>query len=249
MSQQTRDNRTPPKRYHVIACDVLQREIRHIADRSSAALDLTFLEQGLHISPDRLRTRLQEAIDHAPVCDAILVGYGLCGNGIEGIKARKTPLVFMRAHDCITFWLGSKKRYQHHFDTHTGTYWYSPGWIDTGKMPGPRYFEAMGKTFTEKFGKNRAAALVELDKSTLAAYRTAAYVELDVGGNGGYRQYARECAGYMGWAFLEIPGDIQLLENFIGGHWPSGDFLVVQPGQSVVPSYDDSIIAAKGRRT
>jgi hypothetical protein len=62
--------------------------------------------------------------------DAILVGYGLCGNIIKGLKAQHTPLVLPRAHDCITFFLGSKDRYQRMSETRVGTYYYTSGWLE-----------------------------------------------------------------------------------------------------------------------
>jgi len=90
-----------------------------------------FLEFGLHGEPAKLREELQKAIDATPdTFDAILLGYGLCSKGVEGITARKTRLVIMRGHDCITCFLGSRARYLEYFTAHPGTYWYSPGWIE-----------------------------------------------------------------------------------------------------------------------
>ena len=36
----------------------------------------------------------------------ILLGYGLCGNGLDGLSARHTRLVLPRAHDCIGLLMG-----------------------------------------------------------------------------------------------------------------------------------------------
>ena len=94
------------------------------------------MKQGLHNTPDALRKELQKAIDEVEGgYSAILIGYGLCSNGLEGIVARNTKLVIMRGHDCITFLLGSKEHYKKYFERHPGTYWYSPGWLDSGSMP------------------------------------------------------------------------------------------------------------------
>jgi hypothetical protein len=49
-----------------------------------------------------------------------------------------------------------------------------------------------------------------------------------------------------GWQFQEIQGDLGLLRRWLDGQWDPADFLVVQPGQRVVASYTDSIIAAEG---
>ena len=42
--------------------------------------------------------------------EAILLGYGLCSNGLVGLTARSIPLV-IPVHDCITLFLGSKEQY------------------------------------------------------------------------------------------------------------------------------------------
>ena len=49
-------------------------------------------------------------MDRTPegVYDAILLGYGLCGNGLAGVTARHTRLVLPRAHDCIGILMGSR---------------------------------------------------------------------------------------------------------------------------------------------
>ena len=78
------------KRYHVIACDVISQELRHFAatDQPDDHLTFAFLEQGLHNTPDILRQTLQDAIDRADGegYSSILLGYGLCGNGLAGVQ-------------------------------------------------------------------------------------------------------------------------------------------------------------------
>ena len=54
--------------------------------------------------------------------DAILLGYGLCGNGTRGLKTARTPLVMMRGHDCISFLLGSGERFREINDSIPGIY-------------------------------------------------------------------------------------------------------------------------------
>ena len=95
---------TQPKKYYVLSCHVLWRELCYYASISRNVFNFNFLQQGLHDTPEILRQQLQEAIDavHGDY-SAILIGYGLCSNGLAGIVARDTKLVIMRGHDCITF--------------------------------------------------------------------------------------------------------------------------------------------------
>ena len=135
------------KRLQLIACKVLQREAYFCAARSKNVVDVVLMPQGLHNEPDRLRSEVQKALERTHDIqdrpyDASLLGYGLCSNGIVGLGA-EIPIVIPRAHDCITLLLGSKERYQEYFDSHRGVYWYSPGWIESGKQPGKERYELL----------------------------------------------------------------------------------------------------------
>ena len=131
------------KKYKVIACKVMMREMYHLAAQSENVIDIIWLKQALHNTPDILRESVQAAIDDVEReeedYDAILLGYCLCSNGIVGLRSKKTPIVVPRGHDCVTMLLGSKERYREIFDGHDGgIYWYSPGWIEHSLQPGQR---------------------------------------------------------------------------------------------------------------
>src|SRR5574340_867574 len=86
----------------VIACEVLFREVCACAAQAKAVIDLVFVRRGLHDNPDQLRATLQGMIDETDETqdEAIAFGYGLCSNGLAGLRARGIPLVIPRAHDC-----------------------------------------------------------------------------------------------------------------------------------------------------
>ena len=108
--------------FKVIACEIAFREICFAAAQSPNILDLEFLTQGHHDLPNAGRTHLQERIDAVPAgkYEAILVG----------LKAGRTPLVIPRAHDCITFFVGSRARYDQLAAARPGTYYYTSGWLE-----------------------------------------------------------------------------------------------------------------------
>jgi hypothetical protein len=123
---------TERKRFNLISCEILHREITWCVARCRNIIDVTFLPKGLHdVGECGMSGALQEAIDgvDASRCEAILLGYGLCNNGIRGLRAT-VPLVVPRAHDCITLLLGSKERYRDYFSCNPGTYFKSTGWIE-----------------------------------------------------------------------------------------------------------------------
>jgi hypothetical protein len=47
-----------------------------------------------------------------------------------------------------------------------------------------------------------------------------------------------------GWTFDELPGDLRLFEKLLAGDWAEPDFLIVQPGQKIVPTFDETIVKA-----
>jgi len=145
----------PLIRLKVIACDVLNREISFLSSQSRCYVDVSFIHQGLHSTPDKLRTFLQQEIDKAneefqynyhstaPHYDFIILAYGLCSNGITGLKSGKIPLVVPRAHDCMTLLFGSKEKYKEYFDANPGTYWFSSGWIERSFQPSEQKYSVL----------------------------------------------------------------------------------------------------------
>ncbi len=230
------------RKFHVIACQVLWREFCYFASLSPHEFTFNFLEQGLHNTPGLLLKTLQKACDEARPCDAVLVGYGLCSRGVEGLQAKTNKLVLVRAHDCVTFFLGSCERYREYFDQHPGTYWYSPGWIETGTQPGKERQENKYQEYVEKYGEENAKYLMETEQAWFKNYNNAAYVDLGFGDTSSHREYTKKCAGELGWKCDFLQGDPKLLRDMVEGRWDEKRFLVVEPGYKVVSTTDESIV-------
>lgn len=248
------------KRLKVIACKVLFREISLIGCRSESILDVTYLRQGLHDTPEMLNKTLQAEIDRIDSgkdvysqdlkqgreFDAIVLAYGLCSNAICGLKSSRYPLVVPRAHDCITLFLGSKERYKEYFDTHSGgIYWYTQGWIEHSSMPGRERMEHLRAEYTEKFDEESAEYLLETEAGWMKAYSRCTYVDWESLHSESHIEYTRECARYLDWDFDLLTGESSLLERMLSGDWDSGDFLIAMPGEAIKQSYDDAIIRAE----
>lgn len=87
------------KKTAVIACAVLAVDLKYSAKKSGLNFDYTFLEAGLHNTPNLLKEKLQAAIDtisSSGLHDRIIIGYGICGKGTIGIRSRNIPLVNQR---------------------------------------------------------------------------------------------------------------------------------------------------------
>ena len=121
------------KRMKLICCDVLFRMACLAASRSRNIIDLEFTQLQSHTEPDKLRKQIQEMIDKADsegVYEAILLGYGLCGNSVSGLVARERPLVVPRAHDCCTLFLGSRAKFTECFANRLSAQWSSHGYLE-----------------------------------------------------------------------------------------------------------------------
>jgi hypothetical protein len=227
------------KRYKFVACRVFQREAYFCAARSPNIVDIVFMHQGLHETPDILRQEVQKELDittddNGNTYDAILLGYGLCSNGIVDLTC-KIPMVVPRGHDCITLLLGSKEKYLQYFNSHRGVYWYSPGWIDTNAQPGKERFEKILAEYREKYGDDNAEYLMEMEQGWMKEYSTAAYVDWGLGDSESYRQYTKDCAEYLKWDYDQLEGDPSLMQRFLDGKWDDeGEFLIVKPGCKIV---------------
>lgn len=250
--------------FKVIACEIALREICHVAARSPSLLDLEFVTQGLHDTPCTGGAEIQRRIDAVPSgkYEAILIGYGLCGNLIRGLQARHTPLVIPRAHDCITFFLGSKERYRQRSEAHVGTYYYTSGWLEclqrrglpatpagVGFLPtragATADKAALFHQWKEKYGEDAARYLIETVDDWTRHYTHGALIDFDFTKPLRLDGQVRDICAQRGWQFEEVAGDLGLLQRWVDGEWSETEFLTLKPGHCVAPAFNDAIIAAE----
>src|SRR5690606_1357961 len=75
-------------RFRLISCEVFARPAYRAAAKSPHIVDMAFTRLRSHVNPHQLRREIQEAIDStAEGYDAILLGYGLCGNSTGRTRA------------------------------------------------------------------------------------------------------------------------------------------------------------------
>jgi len=244
-------------RFYLIGCKVFFREICYSVAQSPHTVDIHFLPQGLH---NYGRKGMQEAIGLALAdveekhFDAILLGYGLCNNGVTELRAGSIPLVVPRAHDCITLFMGSKEKYLDHFQNNTGTYYLSSGWLERThdkadiKKLGLQTKDPMGGSYEElvvKYGEKNARMIIETLGST-THYKQISYLEMGIEPDDQFENLARADAKKHNWKFEKLPGDMKLFHELVRGDWNEEDFLIVPPGQKIVASFDsDRIIKAE----
>lgn len=245
-------------RLKCIGCDALARIIYLSAAHSPHLVDVSMLKLGLHRNPADLQARLQIQIDECvgQGYDAIVMVYGLCGRATAGITARDIPVIIPRAHDCITLFLGSRERYTEQHENTPGTYWYSLDYIERGSIDGT--LTALGAAgidntwnieneydqYVAKYGKDNADYLMEMMGAWRSHYNRAAFIDMGIGNSQAVEAKAQDEANRRGWVYERLAGDMIMVRRLLNGDWTK-DYLVLQPGQRLGMSYDESIICAE----
>jgi len=244
-------------RLKLLSCEILYREFCAAIAHSPHTVDVEFLPKGLHdVGSETMLARLQEAVDRVDGSkfDAVLMGYGLCNNGVAGLTARLIPLVLPRAHDCITLFLGSSERYLDYFNAHPGVFFKTTGWMERGEDAGELTQLAAGKklgwqqSFEElvtRYGEDNARYLWSELGNLTKHYGQITFIEMGVEPDATFEARARQEAAARGWKFEKVAGNMSLIQRLVDGDWDDRDFLVVRPGWRVGAHYDGGIIAAE----
>jgi hypothetical protein len=212
----------------VIACQVFQSLIERLMP-DDFAVKVTFLDYGLHRVPDKMTWTLQNQIDEIEEPSLVMLGYGLCGNGLKGIKALKHTLLIPRTDDCIAILLGSYRRYIQEFKAEPGTYYLTKGWLESGSNPWVEFQE-----YRQKYGETEAQWLMDMQYEN---YKRLVFVAHNQDDLLKYRPQALEVAEYCkrwGWEFEEILGSENYVQRLIQAAGDlgtaDGDFVVIPPG-------------------
>ena len=237
-------------RLKLISCEVLFREMCDACAHSPHQVDLEFLPKGLHdLGSKPMAAKIQEVVDRTPdgVYDAILLGYGLCGNGLHGLTARHTRLVLPRAHDCIALLMGSRERYQAYFEDNPGTYYQSTGWRERGKGLQQLTHNTMGfdeslEAMIRKYGEDNGRYLYEEMTRYCSQYRKLTFIETGLEAGGTFVTEAAAEARQRGLSFERLLGNLAWLRRMVEGEWAEAEFVVAEPGQRIVASYDTGVV-------
>ncbi len=241
-------------RLKLISCEVMYREICAAVAHSPHEIDIEFLPKGLHdLGGAAMLERVQQAVDAADPAryEVVLLGYGLCGNGIAGLVSRRLPIVIPRVHDCIGLLMGSRERYRAYFDDHPGVYFRSTGWLERGQdieqatLQIARDNTGHGyslEELTARYGDDNGRYLFEQLNGYERHYRQLTYIATGLEPDAGFEEQARAEAARRGWSFESLAGDLRLFGKLTAGDWDEQDFLVVPPGWRVKAIYDGGVI-------
>jgi hypothetical protein len=215
----------------VISCAVFQHLLEEMLPEGLGT-DIRFLDYGLHLVPNNLTATLQKTIDSVEQPSQIVLGYGLCGNGLNGIEARQHTLVLPRADDCISILMGSYETYLKAFKENPGTYYLTKGWLESGSDPLKEHHRLI-----EKYGRETADWLMNEQYRHYKKLVFIAHTQQDLDE---YRPRALEVADYCrqwGMEYSEMAGSDAYIAGLVRAiktlQESNDDFLVIPPGGTI----------------
>jgi len=212
----------------IIACKVLQSALEEMLPERLRRC-AQFMDYGLHRVPSRLNQTLQSAIDAIQTPGTIILGYGLCGNGLSDLNAGRHTLIIPKVDDCIALLLGSRRRYMRQMETSPGTYYLTKGWLESGSHPLKEFRE-----YTEQYGAEEAAWIMDQQYRNYERLVLIAHNQHDLST---YRPQALEVARYCrqwGMQYEEVLGSDRYIRRLAeiseDPNQADDEFIVLPPG-------------------
>jgi hypothetical protein len=201
----------------------MERELRQFRN---GRMEFKFLDYGLHRTPENMAKALQTEIDQVSDqnYEGIVLGYGLCSNGIVGVRSERKTLIIPRIHDCITLFLGSFEMHRYQSSEYPGTYYLTPGWIDKGQTPMSKF-----EDYARSYGEEIARWVLHEE---MKHYTRIAFIDSGVDNIEPYRKIAQQNAEFLKVSYEELKGSSKLFRTLLRGPWEK-DFLVLRGEQSV----------------
>ena len=191
-----------------------------------------FLDAGLHATPKKLHNSVQEQIDVISEPSIIVLGYGLCGNGLNNIHAGKHTLIIPKMDDCIAMFMGGREVFREEFAKDSGTYYLTKGWLQAETHPLAEYHRHL-----QKYDKDIADYVMDQQYRHYHRLLFVAHSQADLDG---YRPIALEVAEFcQRWdmQYEEYLGTeeflSQLEKTLIAPEQTDEYFIIIQPGETL----------------
>ncbi len=166
------------------------------------------LELGLHVWPKKLRDALVEAArEMGEHVDALLLGYGLCGNALESPRELLSDVgvpVFSPmdqdhpVDDCVGLLIGGRERYYAEQCKVAGTFFITPGWAHHWR----RMFE-----------REMGGMSVDLARRLFEHYERTLLISNPVTSDQEMRESIREFVDTFGFRVETCAGTMDILER------------------------------------
>jgi len=220
----SRVRRTAERRV-VLACGCLRPEFEELSIPEGIAIQ--YLPQNLHRTPRRLLDALQRAVDSvSETTTEVVLGYGLCSNGLVGLQAGRLRLVVPRVHDCVALLLGSRAAFLDAFARRPGSYYLTPGWLAHARDP----LGTLEHDYVPRVGRTHAEWAL---REELKNYSHIVHLRTKATRDTTHRARAEANARFLHLELEEIDGSADYLERLLAGPHDFPDFFTIPPGGEV----------------
>jgi hypothetical protein len=218
----------------IIACRTIAEELELARREVGCDLPVSWIESGLHDWPDRLRTRLQQALDEVTDAERVLLAFGYCGNSVVGLTTGAYELILPRVDDCISLLLGSCAR-REEVSGEKATYFLTPGYLQHESNIWSVY-----QALVARRGKEMADRVYV---TMLAHYRRLGIIDTGSFEVDPFVERTRPIAATFGLEHQVISGTTQYLRRLLSGPWDEG-FVRIGPRQTL--TFEDVYAPATG---
>lgn len=210
----------------VVACEIMRLELEAVAGGDDE-IKLEFLDVALHRTPKLMPGHLDRAIRRVEAENPtdIILGYGLCSNGVAGLYGTKS-LTIARCHDCLGLLLGSTRRHLEMYRDHSATLFVHAGMIEAGFDP----LSIAHDVYAPKMGLEKA---IQGQKMALAPYTHMAYIDNGTGLKPHYKERFLENCRLFEKEPFDIEADLSYFRRLVYGPHNYPDFLSLAAGSKL----------------
>ena len=205
----------------LVACSMLETEIRHVMAELNSDIEIVWMDRGLHTEPEKLLLALQDEVDRLQDMDEILLCYGLCGNGTNGLRSRTATLVIPKFDDCINMLLCTGKRTARAL-VQKGVIYQSGGWAQFGGIL-HQYQE-----LKDNYGYDEET-IADLMEMMYENYTHLAFLDTGCADRSETLKHLNQAAKLLNLDMIEVQGSVRILEQLIKGEY-NENFIILPPG-------------------
>lgn len=203
--------------------ELLQAALQKLVDlldegaSTGSAVLLPTVRPGMGPAPERSTEVLVGPVDE------VLLAFGFCGKGLQGLKAQHLTLIFPRVDDCVSLLLNHGCT-REEIPRDSRSYYMTRGWFAHSSSVTEAF-----QDWTERYGAERAA---RLRKTLFTGYERMGLIDTSAYDIGECIDQSRAYAEELELEHVIVQGSVQLLEQLFRGE-QSSEIVVVPPKEAI----------------
>jgi len=211
----------------IIACRMLEPELRAAMEAEGADFPIVWTEKGLHDTPKKLTEALNERLreverEYAP--KRVLLGFGFCGNALAGVTAGNFELILPRIDDCITMLIGSREL-KERYSGGVGTLFLTQSWVDSEES-----VVSQREKLIEDYGEDVGMQLFNM---MYAQYGRIAVLDTRCAELAPILAKTEPMAAELGFEHRVFDASNAYLRELLTGPWSAERFIVKAAGETI----------------